>query len=569
MKPGSTRITDSDEARVSHMNTDKCLPAGMPAFPARNGRNDSIMRRALFSLVALLVVGCASLPPGSDFPKTASNALPDQERTRLGRQFESAARDHGGNSAFRLLSVGVDGFLTRAQMINAAERTLDVQYYIFRQDETGQLVTDALLRAADRGVRVRVLVDDADTLEGDEQIAALGAHPKIEIRIFNPFAYRGHVELFRAVEFAFNASRLDYRMHNKLLVVDNAVALVGGRNIGDQYFQVDPESQFGDDDVFAAGPIAARLSGIFDEFWNSPIAIPVGGLARAKQPESALAAFRAALDAHRRQLKMDGTDYASRVATGQPFAGMISGGLPLVWARAQVVYDSPDKRRVEKGEMVGQLMHRTVAEAAAAVQSELLMVTPYLIPGNDGVKLFKDLRKRGARVRILTNSLESTPELVAHAGYMHYRAPLLEDGIELHEIRALLGNARGSGESKLATSFGNYALHAKLFVFDRQRLYVGSMNFDQRSHHLNTEIGLIIDSPELARETAMRFESIVVPANSYVLALREDARGGSPNLSWRTQEGAKAIEYDTEPARSAWQRMKVEFLSLLALDEEL
>ncbi|HEV2221108.1 MAG TPA: phospholipase D-like domain-containing protein, partial [Casimicrobiaceae bacterium] len=175
----------------------------------------------------------------------------------------------------------------------------------------------------------------------------------------------------------------------------------------------------------------------------------------------------------------------------------------------------------------------------------------------------------GVRVRILTNSLESTPELAAQSGYMRYRVPLLEDGVELYEIRALLGNARGSGESSAATLSGNYALHAKLFVFDRQRLYIGSMNFDQRSHHLNTEVGLIIDSPELARQTAARFESIVVPANSYALALRKDPAAGTAKLIWRTREGGKNIDYDAEPARSAWQRMQVEFLSLLPLDREL
>ena len=168
-------------------------------------------------------------------------------------------------------------------MINTAERTLDLQYFIFRQDETGQLLTDALLRAADRGVRVRLLIDDGDTLEGDEQIAALGTHPQIEIRIFNPFAYRGHAEILRAVEFAFNASRLDYRMHNKLLVVDNSIALIGGRNIGDQYFQVDPESQFGDDDVFTAGPIVSQLSKTFDEFWKSRFAVPATALNRSQR----------------------------------------------------------------------------------------------------------------------------------------------------------------------------------------------------------------------------------------------------------------------------------------------
>lgn len=526
-------------------------------------------RFAGFSLVAALVGGCATSPPGAAFPKVISIALPHPEETRLGRQFDGAAREHDGNSAFHLLSVGVDGFLARAQMIGAAERALDLEYYIFRQDETGQLLTDALLRAADRGVRVRVLVDDADTLQGDDQIAVLSAHPKIEIRIFNPFAYRGHAELFRDVEFAFNELRLDYRMHNKLLVVDNAIALVGGRNIGDQYFQVDPESQFGDDDVFAAGPIVKNLSKTFDDFWNSDLAIPVAGLGKGKPSDASLDAYRKTLDEHRKELKADGADYARRVASGEPLAGMLSGKLPLVWAHAQVVYDSPDKERVEKGEMVGKLMHRTVADAAAAVQSELLMVTPFLIPGDDGMRLFEDLRNRGVRVRILTNSLESTPELVAQSGYMRYRAPLLADGVELYEVRSLLGNARGSGESAVATRSGNYALHAKLFVFDRQRLYIGSMNFDQRSHHLNTEVGLIIDSPELARQTAVRFESIVVPANSYALALRNNPAGAASELTWRTQEGGTPIEYGSEPARSTWQRMEVEFLTLLPLDREL
>jgi putative cardiolipin synthase len=266
---------------------------------------------------------------------------------------------------------------------------------------------------------------------------------------------------------------------------------------------------------------------------------------------------------------MDGTDYASRVATGEPLAGMIAGRLPLVWANARLVYDSPEKKRVENGEMVGKLMHHSVAEAAAAVQSELLLVTPFFIPGEAGMKMFEDLRKRGARVRILTNSLESTPELVAHSGYMHYRVPLLEDGVELYEVRALLGNARGSGETTAATRSGNYALHAKLFVFDRQKLYVGSMNFDERSRSLNTEIGLIIDSRELAQQTAARFDAIVVPANSYALALRAGTGGSPPHLVWRTQEDQKAIEYDREPARSDWQRAKVNFLSLIPLDGEL
>jgi putative cardiolipin synthase len=525
-----------------------------------------------FSLVVLIVAvltGCASLPPGSDFPKIASSALAHPEETRLGRQFANAGREHGGNSGFRIIPVVADGFLTRMQMINAAERTLDLQYFIFRGDDTGRLLTGAVLHAADRGVRVRVLIDDGETVAGDDQIAALASHRLVEIRIFNPFAYRGHTMLFRAMEFTLNASRLDYRMHNKLLVVDNAVALMGGRNIGDQYFQMDPEAQFADDDIFAAGPIVQPLSVTFDEFWNSALSIPAEALSGAKTSPTALNEHREELKGESRQLKADGVDYVKRVATGEPFNGMVSGRLPLIWAHAQLVSDSPDKKKVESGAMVGRLMHRAVAKATIAVQSELLMVTPYLIPGKEGMQLFKDLRRRNVRVRILTSSLESSTVLMAQAGYMHYRVPLLEQGVELYEIRSLLGNSRGSGQTAAISRYGNYSLHAKLFVLDRQRLFIGSMNFDQRSMHLNTEIGLIIDSPALAQQVAARFEAMVQPVNSYVLALRPNDAGGAPRLVWRTQEEGKAIEYDTEPARSDQQRINVNILSLLPLDKEL
>jgi putative cardiolipin synthase len=197
------------------------------------------------------------------------------------------------------------------------------------------------------------------------------------------------------------------------------------------------------------------------------------------------------------------------------------------------------------------------------------MVTPYLIPGNSGVRLLSGLRSRGVRVRILTNSLESSPEPEAHSGYMHYRVPLLQDGVELYEVRASLGSARGSGEPDSVARATDYALHAKLFVFDRRQLYVGSMNFDERSHHLNTEIGLIIDSPELARQMASRFDAITAPENSYQVRWIAGNAGGPAHLAWLTREGGEAIEYDREPARNEWQRIKVDMLSLLPLDREL
>jgi putative cardiolipin synthase len=519
---------------------------------------------ALF--VAAILSGCASLPPGSDFPKTASFALATPDETRLGHQFDTAAREHGGNSGFRILPAGADGFLTRMQMINAAERTLDLQYFIFKGDETGRQLTYALLRAADRGVRVRVLIDDGETEAGDEQLAILEAHPKVDIRIFNPFAYRGHSKAARAMEFLLDHARLDYRMHNKLLAVDNSVALIGGRNIGDQYFQIDPGSQFADDDVFAAGPIAQQLSKTFDEYWNSALSIPVQALADDATSKRALREHREALKEQKQKLNADGVDYVKLVATGEPFNGMVSGRLPLTWAHAQVVCDSPDKKNVENGTMVGRLMQRAVFDAAMQVQSELLMISPYLIPGHEGMEMFKELEQRKVRVRVLTSSLEASTVLEASAGYMHYRVPMLEDGVELYEIRSLLGNVKGSGETKAIAQYGNYSLHAKMFVFDRKRLFLGSMNFDQRSMHLNTEIGLIIDSPVLAQQMAARFEAMVQPVNAYRVELRP---AGAHGLAWLTQEGGKTIEYDTEPARSNSQRNKVKLLSLLPMDSEL
>ncbi|MEN3354651.1 MAG: cardiolipin synthase [Betaproteobacteria bacterium] len=534
--------------------------------PMRATRSDSFARRFAFLLVLVAFVsGCATLPPGSDFPKTPSSALANASETRLGRHFDTAAREHNGNSGYRLISAGVDGLTARAEMIDAAERTLDLQYYIFRSDKTGRLLADALLRAADRGVRVRVLIDDGERVRGDEQIDLLDAHPNVEVRLFNPFGYRGHSKYIRAVEFLLNARRLDYRMHNKLFVVDNAAAIIGGRNIGDEYFQVDPESQFGDDDIFVAGPMVPQLSSTFDEYWNSALVIPVRALGRGRPSQAALDSFRAELTAHRRALAADRTDYLGRIAKGDPLAGLLSGTVPLVWTGAQLVYDSPEKRRVDRGQQPGNLIFPPVMDAARAVQSELLIVTPFFVPGPSGMELFDELRQRNVRVRVLTNSLEATPELLAHAGYVHYRRALLEQGMELYEVRAQLGSATGSGASPTMATYGKYALHAKLFVFDGARVLIGSINFDLRSKHRNTEIGLIIDSPALAQQTARRFAALVQPANSYELVLSREHGA----LVWRTQDNGTHVEYDREPAGSESRRLKVMLLTLLPLDPEL
>jgi len=256
-------------------------------------------------------------------------------------------------------------------------------------------------------------------------------------------------------------------------------------------------------------------------------------------------------------------------ADRQPFLDIVSGTIPLIWSPMQLVYDSPDKKDVDKGNSPGRLIYKALAEPANQVTTELLMVTPYFIPSPDESRLLKDERGRNARVRILTNSLAAAPSLEAHSGYMHYRVELLQEGVELYEVRALLGNTRGSGQSKAISRHGNYALHGKLYVFDRKTLFVGSMNFDQRSKNLNTEIGLLIASPELSSGVAARFDALTRLDNAYTVSLSDKSTDKVPRLVWTTRQAGTVVRYDIEPARSAWQRTKAKLLSMLPLDKEL
>jgi putative cardiolipin synthase len=534
-------------------------------FASRPSRLGDLRTIAL--LASVILAGCTSLPPAATQPKPVTAAVPPALDTPLGKALGPLASGHGGDSGFRMISSGIDDLTARVEMIDLAQRSLDIQSYIFRADESGNLVVEALLRAADRGVRIRILVDDAETVAGDEKILALSAQPGFEVRIYNPLRYRGHNGFRRGVEFLFNKSRVDYRMHNKLMVADNVVAMIGGRNIGNQYFQIDPSSQFGDDDLVVIGPIVPRLSGVFDEFWNNPIVIAAQAVDEADTTPQALSAYQALLAQNRQRLDDKRADSA-KISPNQSFLDIVSGRVPFHWAAVKLVYDSPDKKDVRKGEVPGRLIYKAIAEQASAVSTELMMVTPYFVPTSDEMAQLNRERERHARVRILTNSLEATPSLEAQSGYMHFRVQLLKAGVELHEVRALLGSARGSGQSKAISRHGNYGLHAKLYVFDRKTSFVGSLNFDQRSNHLNTEIGLLVASPELSGEIAARFDALTQLDNSYAVTLIDNGKG-KERLVWTTQENGTLVHYEKEPARNAWQRTKVRLLSMLPLDREL
>jgi cardiolipin synthase C len=509
-------------------------------------------------LIVLSTLGCSAMPRGSDLPKTASFALDRPEGTLLGRRFLAASEHHQGKSGYHIINSGIDGLVTRIQMIDAAERTIDMQYFIFRGDKTGLLIAEALQRAADRRVRVRILVDDGDTVAGDQKILALGRYPNIEVRIFNPFDYRGHNALLRHLDFAVHKDRLDYRMHNKLMVVDNSVALIGGRNVGAQYFQVEPDSQFADDDAFAGGEIAAELSKTFDSYWNSEFAVPSTSL---PLPNERSAEARVSF-------ADGGTDYRARIASGKPFQELIADDGPLHWASATVVCDSPDKKDVEQRKKRGNLMAPEVTQAMREADRELLMVTPYFVPSESEIALLGELRQRNAKVRILSNSLESAPALAAQSGYDKFRIRLLESGAQLYEVRALLSSTRGSGQTEAISRYGTYGLHAKLYVMDRQRLYIGSMNYDQRSWRINTEVGLLIENRELAEEVGRRFDAMVSPDAAYRVVL-DSVSKGIPHLRWTTEIDHREVEFTREPSRGFWQRTKVKLLELLPIEREL
>jgi putative cardiolipin synthase len=495
--------------------------------------------------------------------------LEHEPSAALTQPFAATARMREGVSGFRLYSLGIDGLLLRVELIEQAKSSLDLQYYIFHGDESGRLITEALLQAARRGVRVRILVDDGETVAGDEQLFALAGEPHVAIRVFNPWRYRGHNGFLRGLEFTFNKTRLDYRMHNKLFVADGAIALVGGRNIGDQYFQVDPQSQFADDDVFVTGPLVPMLAKTFDQYWDSTLAIPVQALAPHRQRDATSLAQLEARHTPAQKAAAADARYEQKLAAGEPLASVLTGAAPLSWATAALACDSPDKKHVAAGERARSLMFELVAKNIRGTQAELLMVTPYLVPSTEELALLTGLGTTRRRVRILTTSLEATSDPLAEAGYARYRVPLLQSGVELFELRTHPESTRGSGQSAKMTRYGTYSLHAKFLVFDRRAVFIGSMNYDARSRWLNTEVGLVIHSPELAAQSAQRFAAMTQPASAYAVTLQHADPQGPPQLIWSTVEQGRPISYRSEPSRNMWQRWEVRALSLLPLDHEL
>lgn len=494
-------------------------PAGLPVQPrldiARCAAAREAARRALtFTLgfALALLAACSTLPPATSLHRTESHALADPQNTPLGKALAPLDAAHPGQTGFRLLTDGTDALQTRVALARAATKTLDLQYYIASEDTTGRLLLAAALYAADRGVRVRMLVDDLNFHDSQRLMAALSTHPSIEVRVFNPFGSTRSSVFARTEDVFTRIDRFTRRMHNKAMIADGSVAIVGGRNLGDEYFSASPTLQFRDLDVLAAGPIVQQVSRSFDIFWSSALAYPVGALEKHRYAPQELHDVREALRAHwRAQAQAVG----AKPLNGESLDVQISKKeLGLVWAPAQFAFDSPRKVTDDDGSYRSPPMHR-LADLLKNAKHEVLILSPYFVPHDAGVTMLGSLTQRGVRVAVVTNSMASTDAVAVQAGYSPYRIPLLENGVELYEFQPLQQN----GSRIFLGSTSRSSLHAKAYVIDRRMLVIGSLNFDPRSAHLNTELALFIDSPKLAQATASLILRAMSPDASFRVTL--------------------------------------------------
>ena len=513
-----------------------------------------VFRHALQLVVLIALAACASID--LEYPRTESFALPPTETadTRLGTALQHVAGSYPrGQSGFYLLSDGIEALAARLVMAENAERSIDAQYYLIKDDLTGNAFVKALLDAADRGVRVRLLIDDMFTKGHDAGIAALDTHPNFEIRIFNPFARRN----LRALDAIGGFSRINRRMHNKSYTVDNQVTVVGGRNIADEYFGARSDSKFGDLDVIGIGSFVPDVSAMFDEYWNHSTAIPVPGFAdMPDDPTALLPAVRERLT----RVRDDALDspYAEAVRA-RALSILDRDWSEYTWAPYRMVVDSPDKGIKKRAAEADSITTPLVASLQSA-QDEIWIVSPYFVPRKTGVQGLSEIKNRGVLVNVITNSLAANNQKTVHGGYAPSRKPLLQSGIRLYEIRA---DAWVQGAEIVAEDDARATLHTKAFIVDRRQFFIGSFNFDPRSAYINTELGVIIDSPKLAERVTQGVEAML-PHQAWEVYLDQNDK-----LRWRGLQDGQEVVLKKEPQTSGWDRFVAGFYRLLPIRGQL
>lgn len=524
------------------------------------------------------LAGCASLPSEVDRP--VSTALANPEQTRIGHAVQQRAAKAGtrNDSGFALVNSAELAFTSRMALIDAAQKTLDIQYYAIHADETTDRMFDALRTAAARGVRIRILLDDFNTVGKNAQVLKLAFEKNIELRLFNPLPGGRGSLFFRILGSLKDMDRIQRRMHNKIFVADNAVAITGGRNLGETYFGQGEGTNFIDADVLAAGRIVRELSRSFDLYWNNPLAYPVQSLMTAKEIE-ALKPPPAAAQPDGTAPPIDGgnpTQAAPRKATAPGASASTPAPLPdstnlalldWTWAPSTLLVDKASKIAAD-ADAVEEAQDTTVdglLQLMAEARSDLLIVSPYFVPGQRMMAQFAAIRQKGVRIRVLTNSLASNDAPAAHVGYARYRKALLELGIELYEMRAeqegTLSSFNSLGSSGSAAG-SRASLHSKVVVLDDQLLVVGSMNLDLRSQLQNTEVALVIRSRKLSAETKRLIEPALA-RGAYKVELQDDL------LVWRAPQGSQLEDSSTEPDASFGLKLMLLLIGPFAPEEML
>ena len=486
-------------------------------------------------LIALSLGACGGLP--TDGARTVSTAMTDNGRTALAKAVRPRVVAHVGQSGLHPLADGREALAARLGMVDAAQRSLDVQYFIWNKDMTGKVLLEHLLRAADRGVRVRLLLDDLGTAPSDAVLLAIDSHPNIEVRMFNPVVLRSP----RLLGILADLGRLNRRMHNKSLTADGQVAIVGGRNIGDEYFGAHEAMNYADFDVVVIGPVVKEVSNEFDLYWNNQSSIPMAALARQNTTPEQFAAKRAALTEY--HTTAERSAYAATLRDSEFARQLKSRNVSYFWGRATIVDDHPDKVTTSTANIETHLAPQ-LRDVVGKTKRELFLVSPYFVPGKRGVDL-----------------LASTDGVMVHSKYQLYRKALLEAGVELYEIKPTAGalNGRRAGSFHGPAGSGSASLHAKTFAFDRRIGFIGSYNLDPRSSKLNTEMGVLFNCPALAKRLPETTERDL-DRNAYHVELDGN------RLTWVTREGDNYVRYNSEPQASLWNRVQAQVLSWLPIE---
>jgi len=513
----------------------------------------AIGRLATLTFALLLSAGCASVD--YDYPRSESYFLPDTQDTFLARQLgQITANKPQDQSGFYPMSNGIDALASRLLLAERAEVSIDVQYYLIKNDIVGRAFFSSLLRAADRGVRVRLLLDDMFTSGYDIGMAALHSHPNFEIRIFNPFN-RGAAG--RSLGAVGSFSRINRRMHNKSFTVDNQITLLGGRNIADEYFGAREDAKFGDLDVLAIGPIVQEVSDMFDTYWNHETALPAPAFVKdLDDPEASLNQLRDSLEQSRQEVS--GSRYAEAVRA--KITEYVDNDNSIFdWAPYELVVDSPDKGIKSRATEAASITTPLVASLLSA-KNEVIVLSPYFVPLKGGIEGFSELQASGVNVVIVTNSLAANNQFTVHSGYSPSRKPLLEAGVSLFEVRA---DADVEGTEFVNASGAKATLHTKAFVVDEADVFIGSFNFDPRSANINTELGVIIRDPDLGKEMADLIRQ-KLPTQTYEVFLNEKGK-----VRWRGLKDGEEVIYDKEPDTTWGQRFKAGFVKIFPIKSQL